>query len=66
MFNISKETMEFVGPTVLILLGIIFSFIFVVFMKKLSKKQEERANQFEQEVLASNWVKEAKKKQLNS
>jgi Zn-dependent protease with chaperone function len=66
LFNISKETMEFVGPTVLILLGIIFSFIFVVFMKKLSKKQEERANQFEQEVLASNWVKEAKKKPHNT
>lgn len=62
LFNISKETMEFVGPTLLIVIGIVFSFIFVVFIKKVSKKQEEHANRFEQEVLASKWLMEEKKK----
>jgi Zn-dependent protease with chaperone function len=59
----SKEAMEFVGPTLLIVIGIIFSLIFVVFIKKVSKKQEERADQFEKEVLASKWAMKAKKDQ---
>lgn len=66
LFDISKETMEYVGPTLLIVIGIVFSLIFVVVIKKVSKKQEEQANRFEQEVLASKWLNEGKKINLDN
>ncbi|RZT24250.1 MULTISPECIES: hypothetical protein [Fictibacillus] len=53
--------MDFLGPTLLIVIGIIFSLLFVFFIKKISRKQEERADQFEQEVLASDWSKSSRK-----
>jgi Zn-dependent protease with chaperone function len=49
--------MEFFSPSVLITVGIIFSFLFVIFIKRVSKKQEERANQFEKQVLSAPWQK---------
>jgi hypothetical protein len=55
LFNISKEAMEYVAPTVLILLAALFSFLFVIFMKRLSKKQEQQAKLFEQEILSSSF-----------
>jgi Zn-dependent protease with chaperone function len=57
----SKAAMDFLGPTLLIVIGIIFSLLFVFFIKKISRKQEERADQFEQEVLASDWSKSSRK-----
>jgi F0F1-type ATP synthase membrane subunit b/b' len=58
LLNLSKETMEYIAPTVLILFGIIFSFLFVIFIKRISKKQEERAKHFEKQVLSASWSKE--------
>jgi hypothetical protein len=62
----SKEVMEFMGPTLLIVIGIIFSLLFVVFIKKVSSKQEERAVRFEKEILSSKWAIEAKKEREKS
>ncbi|OYD55986.1 hypothetical protein CGZ90_19965 [Fictibacillus aquaticus] len=60
LFNIyfPEDKTEYLPSLVLLLLAVIFSYLFVFFMKKYSKKEEEKANLFEQQILSAKWKKE--------